>query len=113
MKPITGLIASLSFLFAASAAGSQQSNTTRVLFIGNSYTYFNNLPEVFARLAEAGHGGKIETTMVAPGGWRLKDHWEKGTGRGLLESGNWDFVVLQEQSTLGADYWVEGKDHVN
>ncbi len=112
MKPTTVLIAGLLFLFAAPAARSQQSKTTRVLFIGNSYTYFNNLPEVFARLAEAGRG-KIETTMLAPGGWRLKDHWEKGRARGLLESGKWDFVVLQEQSTLGANYWVDGKDHVN
>jgi len=95
------------------AAKPQQSDTTRVLFIGNSYTYFNNLPEVFARLAETGHHGRVETRMVAPGGWRLKDHWEKGSARQLLDAEKWDFVVLQDQSSLGMDYWVEGKDHVN
>ena len=113
MKAITALIGALLCLFAISTATSQQSNTTRVLFIGNSYTYFNNLPEVFAQLAETSHHGKVETTMVAPGGWRLKDHWEKGTARELLESKKWDFVVLQEQSTLGMNYWVDGKSHVN
>jgi hypothetical protein len=39
---------------------------TRVLFIG-SYTYFNDLPEMFAKLAEAGPVGKVETEMVAAG----------------------------------------------
>jgi hypothetical protein len=106
------LIGSL-FFFLASPVLSQHSTTTHVLFIGNSYTYFNNLPEVFALLAEGGHHGKVETAMVAPGGWRLKDHWEKGTARELLESKKWDFVVLQEQSTLGMNYWIDGKSHVN
>lgn len=100
-------------LFISATAQCQQGRSTRVLFIGNSYTYFNDLPEIFAKLAEAGQQGKVETRMVAPGGWRLKDQWEKGTGRKLLEDEKWDFVVLQEQSTLGGSYWVEGNDHVS
>lgn len=47
------------------------SHTTCMLFIGNSYTYFNNLPDIFTQLAEAGRQGKVETKMEAPGGWRL------------------------------------------
>jgi len=90
------------------AAKPQQSDTTRVLFIGNSYTYFNNLPEVFARLAEAGHHGRVETRMVAPGGWRLKDHWEKGSARQLLDAEKW-IVVLQDQSSLGWTIGSRGK----
>ncbi|HEX6880418.1 MAG TPA: hypothetical protein VF135_08650, partial [Terriglobales bacterium] len=27
----------------------------RILFVGNSYIFYNNLPEVFAKLGEAGH----------------------------------------------------------
>jgi hypothetical protein len=91
------LIASLFCLFASPALP-RQSKPTRILFIGNTYTYFNNLPEVFAKLAEAGHRGKVETTMVAPGGWRPKDHWQKGTAYGLPAGEKWDFAVLQEQS---------------
>jgi hypothetical protein len=91
---------------------SQESRTTRVLFIGNSYTYFNDLPEIFAKLAEAGHQGRVDARMSAPGGWRLKDHWEKGAARKLLDDEHWDFVVLQDQSRLGTSYWVNGKDHV-
>ena len=85
----------------------------RVLFIGNSYTYFNNLPEIFAELAQAGGRGKVETAMVAPGGWRLKDHWEKGDARLLLRNRKWDFVVLQDQSVLGIYYYLEGRLRVS
>jgi hypothetical protein len=86
---------------------------TRILFLGNSYTYFNDLPAMVSDLAQYGNQCTVQTRMVAPGGWRLKDHWEKGIARQLLDAEKWDFVVLQDQSTLGMDYWVEGKDHVN
>ena len=82
-----------------------------VLFIGNSYTYFNNLPEMFAELA-AEAGQQVKVTMAAPGGWRLKDHWEKGEALALLRKEHWNYVVLQEQSTLGVNYYVEGRTRV-
>jgi len=87
--------------------------STRVLFIGNSYTYFNNLPEIFTRLAEFGHQGKVETRMLAPGGWRLKDHWEGGEARKALRENKWNYVVLQEQSTLGVNFFLEGRQRVS
>jgi len=86
---------------------------TRILFLGNSYTYFNDLPAMVSNLAQHGNQCTVQTRMVAPGGWRLKDHWERGIARQLLDAEKWDFVVLQEQSTLGMNYWVEGKNHVN
>jgi hypothetical protein len=82
-----------------------------VLFIGNSYTYFNNLPEMFAGLA-AEAGEKVSVTMSAPGGWRLKDHWDKGDALGLLRQERWNYVVLQEQSTLGINHYVESRTRV-
>jgi hypothetical protein len=96
-------------LSAASLLSAQP--VTRVLFIGNSYTYYNNLPEIFTKLAEAG-GQRVETLMVAPGGWTLKHHWDTDT-RKSLESGKWDYVVLQEQSTLGAAIYVDGRPRVD
>lgn len=74
----------------------------RVLFIGNSYTYFNNLPEIvgdFARLANTSRELRIES--VVRGGATLRDHWNDGAALARLRSGPWDFVVLQEQSMLG------------
>lgn len=98
------------FISAQTRSGSR---STRVLFIGNSYTFFNELPEIFAKLAEAGNQGKVEIRMVAPGGWRLKDHWEKGDALKVLHDGKWDYVVLQDQSMLGVNYYLEGVPHVS
>jgi hypothetical protein len=94
-------------LFCLTLKAHEQS-PLRVLFIGNSYTYFNNLPELFTKLAQAGNQSVVETRMIAPGGWRLKDHWEKGEALKVLHESKWDVVVLQEQSTLGINYYVDG-----
>src|SRR5690349_10734060 len=85
---------------------------TRVLFLGNSYTYFNDLPAIFSELAKAGHQCSVETRMIAPSGKRLKDHWENPAARDALNSQRWDFVVLQDQSTLGTNIYFEGNSRV-
>ncbi len=106
------LVAVFAVCFAATGTAQPQAPAaTRILFIGNSYTYFHNLPAMVAALAADGHHGRVDFTMAAPGGWRLKDHWEKGT-LPILRRGKWDFVVLQEQSTLGFNYFVDGETHV-
>lgn len=83
-----------------------------VLFLGNSYTYFNNLPGIFSELARAGHQCKVDARMVARGGVRLKDHWDGEEAHEALNSQRWDYVVLQDQSTLGVAYYFEGKARV-
>jgi hypothetical protein len=89
-----------------------RSCTTRVLFLGNSYTYFNDLPAILSELAKAGHQCTVETRMVAPGGKTLKDHWESSASHQALDSQAWDFVVLQDQSTLGINFYFEGQTRV-
>jgi len=84
------------------AAKSVSHDKLRVLFIGNSYTYFNNLPQMVAGLARAAHQPKqLEAEMVTVGGATLKSLWEGGKALEVLKGGKWDYVVLQEQSTLG------------
>jgi len=109
-KFLPGVIAVLIFSFWIGAQ--EKPSLIRVLFIGNSYTYFNNLPEMFGKLAQS-RGHAVETRMCAPGGWRLKDHWERGEAPNALHQGKWDFVVLQEQSTLGSNYYLEGKARIS
>ncbi len=75
----------------------------RVLFIGNSFTYFNNMPAILRALAP-----QVETRMIAQGGLSLEDHWNNAETRKAVEEGKWDFVVLQEQSTLGETFVVNG-----
>ena len=86
--------------------------TTRVLFLGNSYTYFNDLPAIVSELAKAGHQCTVETRMVAPGGKTLKDHWQSSASREALNAHAWHFVVLQDQSTLGTNLYFEGQTRV-
>jgi hypothetical protein len=73
----------------------------RVLFLGNSYTYVNDLPGTFARLAESG-GRQVETAMVANGGETLDQHAASADSQASIASRRWDFVVLQEQSDIPA-----------
>lgn len=73
----------------------------RVLFIGNSYTYVNDLPWLTKQLAESAKETKtLETEMVVVGGATLKNHWKRGEALKVLKAKSWDYVVLQEQSTL-------------
>ena len=75
----------------------------RVLFIGNSYTYVNNLPELVRGLA-AGMTKPVmvETEQVTVGGATLRQLWEAGPALAAIRRTHWDYVVLQEQSTFGA-----------
>ncbi len=76
-------------------------NPLKVLFIGNSYTYVNDLPWLTQQLAvSAGEPRKLETEMVAIGGATLRSHWERGEALQQIRANRWDYVVLQEQSTL-------------
>lgn len=71
----------------------------RVLFIGNSYLFTNNLPALFEKLACSG-GHKVITAMAASGGWTLADHFQSKDTIKLIQSQPWDVVVLQEQSEI-------------
>ncbi len=75
----------------------------RVLFIGNSFTFFNTLSDVVAGIASSlPKGPQIQPTMFATGGMTLQWFWAAGKAAAAIDSQKWDFVVLQEQSALGA-----------
>src|SRR5688572_20426807 len=68
-----------------------------VLFIGNSYTYNNNLPALVEGLAaSATPPQRIRTRAVTRPGVRLQQHWDRGEALAALRQGPWDYVVLQE-----------------
>jgi len=76
------------------------SQTTTVLFLGNSYTYYNGgLPEMFTQIAES-KGKTVAVESNAPGGYTFQNHSTNATTLSLIASQDWDFVVLQEQSQL-------------
>lgn len=71
----------------------------RVLFLGNSYIYVNDLPAVFAQVARSA-GKNVETGMVASGGETLAQHAASDESLGAIRDSRWQFVVLQEQSEI-------------
>lgn len=76
-------------------------DSLRILFIGNSYTAVNNLPQVMRDMCVAtGHIADVQVS--APGGLTLSGHLGNSATQNLIQQGNWDFVVLQEQSQLPA-----------
>ena len=70
-----------------------------ILFLGNSYTAVNNLPQLVAKIAES-NGKNVYFASSTPGGHLLLQHAENSTSLNLIKEGNWDYVVLQEQSQL-------------
>jgi hypothetical protein len=118
-RPLRGLLAGFALLFVigcGSAAvptcgsGAGAGTCTRILFLGNSFTYVNDLPSTFAQLAwSAGHA--VEVAMVANGGETLAQHAASSDSLGKIAAGGWTYVVLQEQSdtpatTAASDYYM-------
>lgn len=71
--------------------------TTRVLFIGNSYTSVNDLPNLVSQIYSAA-GETLDYSMSAPGGCTFQQHCNVSLP--YIQQGGWDYVVLQEQSQL-------------
>ena len=73
----------------------------KVLFVGNSFTFYWNLPAMVESMAEQ-KGIKMDIFQSTAGSATLEDHWE---GKRDLESvsnikhGKYDFVILQDHST--------------
>jgi hypothetical protein len=69
----------------------------RALFLGNSYTVAHNIPGMITDVALSA-GDSLIWSSNAPGGYTLQGHSTDAGSLGLIAQGNWDFVVLQEQS---------------
>jgi hypothetical protein len=66
-----------------------------ILFIGNSLTYTNNLPELVKKSAKL-QGIKIDYKMIAFPNYSIKDHWKDGVVQKLIASKKYDFVIIQQ-----------------
>lgn len=80
-----------------SSITSQAGDSLRVLFIGNSYTDVNSLPGAISQVAAAS-GDYMYYQMIAPGGYTFQQHATYAPTVTAIALGNWDYVVLQEQS---------------
>ena len=70
---------------------------TQVLFIGNSYTGYNNLATMVENVA-ASAGYSFSNSSLTPGGATLYQHSQNASTYNQMGSKNWDYVVIQAQS---------------
>ncbi|TML17649.1 MAG: hypothetical protein E6G39_04325 [Actinobacteria bacterium] len=70
----------------------------RVLFVGNSFTFRNDLPELVQRLS--GGRNRIVAVSYTAGGWQLRNFAADHELDRVLHEAHWDVVVLQEQSQI-------------
>ncbi len=80
----------------------QASDTTRIFFVGNSFTYYNNMPDMVKGFADAA-GKPMVYAQHTPGGVSVGDiaqdtlaHWMNPSVFSTLRQGNWDYTVLQD-----------------
>jgi len=73
-----------------------------ILFVGNSLTYYNDLPKLVARIGRDS-GIEIKTEMVAYPNYALEDHWNDGQIQQLIATKKYDFVVVQQGPSSQAD----------
>ena len=78
----------------------------KVLFIGNSYTYFYDMPKLFEAECRE-RGAECDVDSVTAGGYTLEQFLSDGNEFGrrakeLLHQKKYDYVVMQEQSVRPA-----------
>ena len=85
-------------------------DTLKVLFIGNSYVYYNNLAQLISLISDS-MDTKLICTKSTIGSATLGQHWNELRGlktRQLLAKHKYDIVVIQDNSM-----WpIEHKDSV-
>ncbi len=96
----------LILLLSSLCAYSQEETPTDILFIGNSYTYFWNLPQQINAMAKA-KGINLFATQSTAGGTNLGQHWrgEKNLQtKELVNTQSYDMVILQDHSLRAIDH---------
>lgn len=71
-------------------------DAVKVLFIGNSLTYENDLPRTVADLAASAGLRSCYCIAIAYPNFALEDHWDVGDAVEALQDEDWDFVVMQQ-----------------
>ena len=88
------------FLLSSVAHATNTRDTLRVLFVGNSYTYYNNLIQMVSLISDS-LDTKLICTKSTVGGTNLGEHWREEKGlhsKSLVKNGRYDIVVLQDHS---------------
>lgn len=98
MKRFYILLFALTIVLGANAASKQAADSIRVLFIGNSFTYYNKMQNMVDSIAK-NQKKALAITSITKGGQRLRGHLKNKKLLQVLKKGGWDFVIVQEQSS--------------
>ena len=100
---LAGFCAIIGLLTAGSRTmPSTPAQPLKALFLGNSYTRVNALPAIFQEIAVSAGYPKPEVASSTPGACTLSQHLNTPGSVELIDRGDWDVVVLQEQSQVPA-----------
>ena len=94
-------IRNIGFLFLIVCASAQKSKAEKVLFVGNSFTFYFNLPLVVESMADE-KGIGLDVYQSTAGGSSLKDHWigkRNLSTKSKIQNGKFDKIILQDYST--------------
>ena len=95
--PCRILVVLMAALACAAPPSRADDGALRVLFIGNSLTYQNDLPAMVEAIAAMDAGApRISCQMVAYPDASLADHWARGDALRLLRGERWTHIVLQQ-----------------
>jgi|CXWL01.1.fsa_nt_gi hypothetical protein len=88
------LVAGLIVAAGLAEGQDQATGAKRVLFVGNSLTFWNDLPLLVEAMAKA-RGIILECEAATGPDLSIEDHWNRGT-RDLIRDGDFSHVILQQ-----------------
>lgn len=77
---------------------SPEKGALRVLFVGNSLTYWNEMPWMVEQIS-ANATPKLSTAFAGGSGMSLRQQWQSAKTLRTIREHPWDYVVLQGQSS--------------
>ena len=101
---ILGLAALLACSSTPPAGPAVVGEGARILFIGNSLTYVNDVPGILQALADSASGERLAVASLALPNYALIDHWTDGIAQREIAKGGWAWVVLQQGWTPAGIY---------
>ena len=77
---------------------------TKILFVGNSLTYVNDVPGILQALADSAGGERLAVASHTLPNYALVDHWTDGVVQREIAKGGWAWVVMQQGWTPAGVY---------
>jgi len=100
MKLLKILFVILVFFICSSPALASEKNQKRIILVGNSFIFYNNMPSLLQHMLneDKNLGAHYQIEAIVQGGASLKDHVSNGLVRQALQKGPVTQIYIQEQS---------------